>query len=57
MTRKVHIASRKDTLQKAAQIMEEYGCGALPVGAEDNLLGMVTDRDIAVRAVAQGLTP
>jgi CBS domain-containing protein len=50
-----------DSLQHAAQVMEENDCGCLPVISEDGereeLLGVVTDRDIALRAVAQGLTP
>jgi CBS domain-containing protein len=54
MTRDVKIASPEDTLQHAAQMMEEVDCGVLPVGQNDRL---VTDRDITVRAVAQGKAP
>jgi CBS domain-containing protein len=54
MTRNVRIASPDDTIQQAARNMAECDAGALPVGADDRLVGMVTDRDIAVRGVAQG---
>jgi CBS domain-containing protein len=57
MTRDVSIASPDDTLQQAASKMAELDAGVLPVGANDRLVGMLTDRDIAVRAVAQGKGP
>jgi CBS domain-containing protein len=57
MTRDVSIASPDDTLQQAAQKMAQLDAGVLPVGANDRLVGMLTDRDIAVRAVAQGKGP
>lgn len=57
MTRDVKIASPDDTLQHAAQMMEDIDCGVLPVGEDDRLVGMLTDRDITVRAVAQGKAP
>jgi len=57
MTRDVKIVSPDDTLQNAARIMAEVDVGAIPVGQNDRLLGMLTDRDIAVRAVAAGKTP
>lgn len=57
MTRDVKIASPEDTLQHAAQMMEDIDCGILPVGENDRLVGMLTDRDITVRAVAQGKAP
>jgi len=57
MTREVSIASPEDTLQHAAQMMEEIDCGILPVGQDDRLVGLLTDRDITVRAVAQGKAP
>ena len=52
MTRKVRIANPDDSLQQVAQIMAEENVGCLPVGENDALVGMITDRDIAVRAVA-----
>src|SRR4051794_39200337 len=57
MTRGVELASPDDTLQKAAGRMAELDTGVLPVGESDQLVGMLTDRDIAVRAVAQGKGP
>ena len=57
MTREVKIASPDDTLQRAAQLMEEHDFGMLPVGENDRLVGMLTDRDIVVRAIAHGLGP
>jgi CBS domain-containing protein len=43
------------TLKDAAQRMRDQGIGCLPIGENDRLVGMLTDRDIACRAVAQGL--
>src|SRR5215217_5552167 len=57
MTRGVEIASPDDTIQQAASRMAELDAGVLPVGENDRLVGMLTDRDIAVRAVAQGKGP
>lgn len=45
-----------DNLQKAAQMMRDLGVGALPIcGEDDRLKGIITDRDIVIRAVAAGL--
>jgi CBS domain-containing protein len=57
MTKDVKIASPSQTIRDAAQTMAELDAGSLPVGDNDRLVGMITDRDIAVRAVAQGLGP
>jgi CBS domain-containing protein len=57
MTREVRVASPGDNLQSAAQLMEKYDFGALPVGENDRLVGMLSDRDITIRAVARGLSP
>ena len=57
MTREVRVANPEQTLQEAARQMGELDAGILPVGENDRLLGMITDRDIAVRAVAQGMGP
>lgn len=54
MSRDVCIAEPNQCLQEIAKIMAEEGVGCLPVGENDRLLGMITDRDIAIRAVAQG---
>jgi len=57
MTRDVRIASPNQTIREAARTMGEIDAGALPVGDDQRLVGMLTDRDIAVRAVAQGKGP
>jgi len=49
--------TRDTTLSEAAQLMENEDVGALPVVENDLLVGMVTDRDIVVRAVAHDLDP
>src|ERR1700704_5368823 len=54
MTRDVHLLSPEQTIREAASIMADIDTGALPVGDDDRLIGMITDRDIVVRAVAQG---
>jgi CBS domain-containing protein len=53
----VQIANPDETIETAARMMAKIDAGALPVGEDDRLVGMITDRDIAVRAVAEGLGP
>ena len=55
MTRDVRVLSPQDTLQRAAQAMDELNVGAVPVCDGGKLVGMLTDRDITVRAVAGGM--
>jgi CBS domain-containing protein len=57
MTPDVEIAAPEDTIQTAAQMMADSGIGVLPVCDGNRLVGMITDRDIAVRAVAEGKPP
>jgi CBS domain-containing protein len=57
MSRDVKLASPEDSLQKAAQMMAQIDAGGLPVGENDRLVGMLTDRDITLRAVAKGKSP
>jgi CBS domain-containing protein len=57
MTSDVKIAQPDQTIQDAARLMLEIDCGFLPVGQGDRIVGMVTDRDIAVRAIACGKGP
>lgn len=57
MTRDVTIVTLNDSLQTAAQMMRECDVGLLPVGEQTKLVGMLSDRDIAIRAVAEGLSP
>ena len=57
MTRDVKIANPNQSLHDVARIMADDDVGSLPVGENDRLVGMITDRDIAVRAVAEGKSP
>ena len=57
MTRDVRIANPQQSINEAARIMAEIDAGVLPVGENDRLTGMITDRDITVRAVAAGKGP
>ena len=57
MTKNVRIVSPDQTLQDAAKAMANLDAGALPVSENDRLVGMITDRDIAVRGVAEGKGP
>jgi len=57
MTRSVAVVQRDETLQAAALRMREMDIGAMPVVDGKALVGMVTDRDIAVRGVADGMIP
>ncbi|WP_354297883.1 CBS domain-containing protein [Phenylobacterium koreense] len=57
MTRNVKMANPGETLQDAARTMADLDAGILPVSEGDRLVGMITDRDIAVRGVATGKGP
>ena len=57
MTPDVEIVGPDDTLHTAARMMADLDTGALPVGENDRLVGMITDRDITIRAVAEGRDP
>lgn len=54
MTKKCEWISPDTSVAEAARLMKEYDCGFLPVGENDKMIGMITDRDIAIRAVAEG---
>lgn len=54
MTRDVRTVMPDDSVQHAAQCMDQLNVGSVPVIDGDKLVGMVTDRDITVRAVASG---
>jgi CBS domain-containing protein len=54
MTRDVRLLSPDQTIREAASLMADVDVGSLPVGDNDRLVGMITDRDIVIRAVAQG---
>ena len=58
MSTNVECASVNETLVDAARKMRDLNVGALPICGDDNRLkGMLTDRDITVRAVAEGMDP
>ena len=57
MTREVQTVEPGQTAQEAAQFMLRADAGSIPVVEEDRLIGMITDRDIAVRGVAEGRGP
>jgi CBS domain-containing protein len=57
MSRDIRIASPDESICDAAKAMAAIDVGSLPVGENDRLVGMITDRDIAVRAVAERKGP
>jgi CBS domain-containing protein len=57
MTRDVRVATPGQTIRDAAKTMAEIDAGVLPVGENDRLIGMITDRDIAIRGVGAGKGP
>lgn len=54
MTEEVECLCPDDTAQHAAQLMAQYDIGSLPVCDNNQVVGIVTDRDITLRSVAQG---
>jgi CBS domain-containing protein len=58
MTSSPTCASTSDTAVQAARMMQDKDCGSLPViDAAGKVVGVVTDRDLAIRGLAQGLGP
>jgi CBS domain-containing protein len=57
MTRDVILADPNMTIRDAARKMRADNIGAIPVGENDRLIGVVTDRDITMRAVAEDRSP
>ena len=57
MTTDPRVCAPDATLQQAARTMKVIDSGFLPVGENDRLVGMITDRDLAVRAIADGMDP
>ena len=57
MSRDVQVVGPTQSIRDAAKIMSKIDAGVLPVGENDRLVGMITDRDIAIRAVAEGKAP
>lgn len=57
MSRDVKTVGLNDTLRDAAAMMQQIDAGILPVADGDRLVGMITDRDIALRGIGQGKGP
>lgn len=57
MTANVRCIGPDTSLKEAAMLMKDLDVGALPICAHDQLAGMLTDRDIAVKGVARGCDP
>lgn len=54
MTKEVATLHAEDTVQAAAHLMKQYNIGSVPVCSGEEVIGIITDRDIAVRSVAEG---
>jgi CBS domain-containing protein len=57
MSQDVKLVAPNDTVETAAGLMAQLDVGVLPVGENDRLVGIVTDRDITIRAAAIGKSP
>ena len=57
MTADVSVVRSDQSIRDAARLMADLDVGVVPVGENDRLVGMLTDRDITVRAVAAGKGP
>ena len=57
MTRDIRQARTDTTLREAARMMRDYSVGCLPVVEDGRIVGLLTDRDIVLRAVAEGRAP
>ena len=55
MTGEVKLVGPNQSIRDAAQLMASADVGSLPVGENDRLVGMITDRDLALRAIGHGL--
>lgn len=54
MTKDIATLRSDDTIERAARLMKQYDVGSIPVCTDDKIIGIITDRDIAVRSVAPG---
>lgn len=57
MSKDVKVCAPGATIRDAAAVMKQIDSGVLPVGENDRMVGMITDRDIAIRAVAENRGP
>ena len=54
---KAKVINFSQTVEEAARLMASEDCGSIPVEKDDKMIGMLTDRDIAIRVVAEGKDP
>lgn len=54
---KAKVININHTVEEAAKLMESQDCGSIPVENNEKMVGMITDRDIAIRVVAHGKDP
>jgi len=54
MSRDIASLSSDDSIERAAQLMKQHNVGSIPVCSQEKVIGMVTDRDIALRSTAEG---
>lgn len=54
MSTDVACVHSEDSVERAARLMKEYDVGSIPVCSQDSVIGIVTDRDITLRTVADG---
>ncbi len=54
MSRQIASLNSDDSVEKAAQLMKSYNVGSIPICSQRSVVGIVTDRDIALRAIANG---
>jgi CBS domain-containing protein len=57
MTKTIAFIKPEDTVILAAQLMKEHNVGSIPVCRGEKVIGIITDRDIALKAVANGSNP
>ncbi len=55
MSKDVQVIGADQTIREAAELMQKGNYGMMPVGENDRMIGAISDRDIAIRAVAMGL--
>lgn len=54
MSRQIASLNSDDSVERAAQLMKDYNVGSIPICQQNSVVGIVTDRDIALRAIANG---
>jgi CBS domain-containing protein len=57
MHKQAKVINFAQTVEEAARLMEKEDCGSIPIEKDDKMIGMLTDRDIAIRVVAKGKDP